>query len=240
MIRVLTSTRRLADLVCLAIALAFVVSILNGCTSVAGSAPVSLVRVIDASYNAPALDAYVSGVPIALKLVAPILSNYAYAGPGAVTVKLDAQGTSDVLQSLTGNLLADTQYSIFVTDMGKGFTATLLTDQSVAAPAGDVTFRFLQQANVTGAVDVYVVPDGTDLTKAKPLFTALAPGSVTKYVTLAAADYDIAVAPTGTTTGAYISTGTTYTGGQVQTVLILDEQLLKTPPVTILVANDVE
>ena len=90
-------------------------------------------RVLDASYNAPALDACVSARPIALNVVGPSVTTYAYAGPGAVTVRLDAQGATNVLQSLTGMLMANTQYSIFVTGMGKNFTATLLTDQSTAA-----------------------------------------------------------------------------------------------------------
>jgi len=242
MIRSKLQTRRLGVYLFAVSALVLFSVAIDGCTSVSGSTPVSLVRVIDASYNAPAMDVYVTGKPIALNLVGPIVSNYAYAGPGDITVKLDAEGTTNVLFSLTGTMLANTQYSIFVADTGKSYTATLLTDQSVAASAGDVAFRFLQQANSTGKVDVYVVPDGTELSKAKPLFTALAPGSVTKYISLAAANYDIAVTPTGdtATADAYISTGTTYTSGQVRTVLILDSQLLKSPPVSVLVANDVD
>jgi len=214
-------------------------ALVNGCTTVAGSTPVSLVRVIDASHNAPPLDAYVSTTPIALDVVGPSVTNYAYQAPGAVTVKLEAHGAATVLQSLTGTFAANSQYSIFVTDQGKGYTTTMLADQSTAAPAGDVSFRFLQQANGTGAVDVYVVPDGTELAKAKPLFSALAAGSTTTYVNVPVGTYDVVIAPAGATTGAYASTATTYTGGQVRTILILDQQLLTTPPVTILIANDV-
>jgi hypothetical protein len=239
--RVKLPTRRLAA--CLTIAGALLVAtVLNGCTSVAGSTPVSRVRVIDASSNAPALDAYISAAPIAIDVVGPSVTNYAYEGPGPATIKLDAHSsstTTTVLQSLTATLEPNTQYSIFVADQGQSYTATMLTDQSTAAPSGDVSFRFLQQANATGRVDVYVVPDGTDLTKAKPLFPALAVGSTTNYINIPVGDYDIAIAPAGVTTGAYISTGTTFTSGQVRTVLILDDQLLNTPPVTILVANDV-
>ncbi len=239
--RVKLPTCRLAA--CLTIAGALLVAaVLNGCTSIAGSTPVSRVRVIDASSNAPALDAYVSAAPIAIDVVGPSVTNYAFEGPGSATIKLDAHSssTTTVLQSLTATLEPNTQYSVFVTDQGRSYTATMLTDQSTAAPSGDVAFRFLQQANATGPVDVYVVPDGTDLTKAKPLFASLPAGSTTNYINIPVGDYDIAIAPAGVTTGAYISTGTTFTSGQVRTVLILDQQLLTTPPVTIIVADDVD
>jgi hypothetical protein len=228
-------------------ALVMASAIVDGCTSVAGSTPASLVRVLDASYNAPALDAYVLAAPIAVNVIGPSVSNYAYAGQGAVTIKLDATGTTNVIDALTGTFAANSQYSIFVADEGKSYTATLLADQSAPAPTGDVAFRFLQQAHTTGNVNVYIIPDGTEISTAKPLFTALAPGAVTKYVDLPAADYDIAIVPTTTVIGklgvtpttVYIGSGTTYAGGQVRTVLILDSQLLNAPPATVLIANDV-
>ncbi|HTB96865.1 MAG TPA: DUF4397 domain-containing protein [Terracidiphilus sp.] len=220
---------------------------LNGCTTVAGSSPATLVRVIDASKNAPAMDAYVATVPIALNFVSPSVSNYAFLGPGAATVNLDPHNSKTPLKQLSGTFAAASQYSIYVTDQGTTYNAALLTDQSSAAPSGDVSFRFLQQANVTGAVDVYLIPNGSTIADAKPLLAAVAPGTVTPYINVTADTYVIAVAPAGTavtttttttTSPIYMSAATQFSSGQVSTVLILDEQLLNSPPVTILLAND--
>jgi Domain of unknown function (DUF4397) len=232
-------TRRLAGNLCVVCALSLAAAVLTGCTSVAGSSPVTLVRVIDASSNAPALDAYVSTIPIALNFVGPSVSNYAFLGPGARTVRIDDHGTNTVAADLTGTFSASQQHTVYVTDLGASFTANLLTDQSAPAPDGDVSFRFLQQANATGAVDVYVIPDGTAIKDAKPLFAALAPGVVTPYINIPAGTYDIVIAAAGTTTGAYTSAATAFTAGQVRTLLIVDQRLVSTPPVNVIVANDV-
>jgi Domain of unknown function (DUF4397) len=219
--------------------LVLILASLNGCTNVAGTSPSTLVRVIDASNNAPALDAYVSSVPIADNIVGPSISNYAFLGPGAATVKLDAHGTNTVLAQVNGTFAAGAAHSIYLTDQRSTFTADLLTDQSAPAPVGFVSFRFVQQATATGPVDVYLLPDSTAIADAKPLLSSLAPDTVTPYMNIPAGTYQLAIASAGTTKGAYTGTSTAFIGGQVRTVLIMDQHLLTTPPVSVLVADDV-
>jgi hypothetical protein len=233
------TTRRLGHCLCLSGLLSLTLAAVNGCTSVAGSSPVSRVRVIDASSNAPAFDVDVSGTPIAANVVAPSFSNYAYTGPGAASIRLYAHGTTTTLAQISGVLAPSGQSSVYVTNLGTTFQASFLTDQSAAAPPGFVSFRFLQQANVTGAVDIYLIPDGDEIADAKPLISALPRGSVTQYMNVAAGTYDLVVAAAGTTKGAYTSTATVFSEGQVMTALIVDQQLLNTPPVNVLIANDV-
>jgi hypothetical protein len=211
---------------------------LCGCETVAGSKAVTLVRVIDASYNAPALDAYVSGTLIAVNFAAPSIGNYAFVPPGEATVSVDPTGKHTATASVTGSLLASEQHTLYITDSSTGYQATLLTDQNTPGPDSAVSIRFLQQAVSTGAVDVYLVPDGTKITDAKPLLTDLAPGTITAYLNIPAGTYDVVVAATGTTTGAYTSAATALVGGQVRTMLIVDSQLLSTPPVNVIVGDD--
>lgn len=212
---------------------------LSGCTSVAGTGSATLVRVIDASTNAPALDAYVSSVPIADNIVGPSISNYAFLGPGAAVVTLDAHGTHSVLAQLNGTFLAGKQHSVYLAEQGSTFSAQILTDQSAPAPAGFVSFRFVQQASEAGAVDVYLLPSGTAIADAKPVQSSLAPGTITPYVDFPAGTYQFAVASAGTTKGAYIGAATVFVGGQVRTILIVDQKLLSSPPVNVIIANDV-
>ncbi len=237
--RIPALTRRVAIRLGVFCALPLVLGALNGCTSVAGSDPSTMVRVIDASSNAQPLDAYVASVPIADNIVGPSISNYAFLGPGTSTVTLDAHGTHSVLAELNGTFLAGTQHSIYLTDQGSTFTAELLADQSSPAPAGFVSFRFVQQANQAGAVDVYLLPSGTAIADAKPLLASLAPGTITPYMNIPVGTYQLAVATAGTIKNAYTGVATAFMGGQVMTILIVDQQLLTTPPVNVLIANDV-
>jgi len=224
----------------IACAASLLLAALGGCTSVAGSSPVTLLRVIDASTNAPALDAYAGTDPIALNFVGPSVSNYAILGPGAATIRLDTQGTHTALAELSGTLLASEEHTIYITDQGTSFQANLLSDQSAAAPAGFVSFRFLQQANATGAVDIYLLPDGAEIADAKPLIASVTPGTNTGYINLPAGTYEIAIAAAGTTKGAYTSSSTAFTSGQARTVLIVDQKLLSSPPVNVLIADDAD
>ncbi len=220
-------------------ALPFILATLSGCTSVAGSSPSTRVRVIDASTNAQALDAYISAVPIVDNIVGPSISNYAFLGPGVASLTLDAHGTHSVLAQMNGAFAVGKQYSAYITDEGSTFTTQLLTDQNSPAPPGFVSFRFIQQATTAGPVDIYLLPSGTAITDAKPLLSSLTPGTVTRYMNIPAGTYRLAVAPAGSTKDAYTGVATAFIGGQVRTILIVDQQLLSTPPVNVLVANDV-
>lgn len=212
---------------------------LCGCTAVAGTGPTTLIRVIDAAYSSQALDAYVSTTPIAVNFAGPSISSYAFLPPGAATITIKPTGKSTVLTQLSGTLLAGEQHTVYITGKGASLQASLLTDQNTSAPAGSFAVRFLQAAVSTGAVDIYFVPDGTKIADANPVFSGLAAGSVTAYTNIPSGTYDLIVLPAGTTKNAYTSTATTFSAGQVRTMLIVDQQLLNNPPVNVLVANDV-
>ena len=213
---------------------------LCGCTAVSGTGPTTLVRVIDAAYNSQALDAYVASTPIAVNFAGPSINNYAFLPPGAAPIKIVPTGKSTALVQVSATLLARQQHTIYVTGQGANLQMTLLADQSLPAPAGSFAVRFLQAAVSTGAVDIYFVPDGTKITDAKPVLSGLAAGQVTTYTNIPTGTYDLIVVPAGTTKNAYTSTATTFSDGQVRTMLIVDQQLLNTPPVNVLVANDLD
>jgi len=213
--------------------------VLNGCTNVEGSKQVTLVRVIDASYNAQALDAYFASTPIAVNFIGPSIGNYAFLPPSQATVEIVPTGKHNALAQVSGLFSVNQQHTVYITDQNSGFQAELLNDQTTPAPAGSVVIRFLQQAVSTGAVDVYFVPDGTKIADAKPVLSDVAAGTITAYINIPAGTYDVVVAATGTTAGAYTSAATLFTAGQVRTMLIVDQQLLNTPAVNVLTANDV-
>ena len=212
---------------------------LCGCTAVAGSGPSTLVRVIDAAYNSQALDAYVASTPIAVNFAGPSIGNYAFLPPGLTTIKIVPTGKSTALAQLSETLLASQQHTVYITGQGSDLQMNLLSDQNSPAPAGSFSVRFLQEAVSTGAVDIYFVPDGTKIADAKPVFSGLAAGQVTAYINIPTGTYDLIVVPAGTTTNAYTSAATTFSAGQVRTMLVVDQQLLNTPPVNVFVANDV-
>jgi len=212
----------------------------SGCEVVSNSTPDTLVRVINASSNAGAVDVYAGSTEIATNVGAPTITNYAFMTPGSATLSVHPTGSKTIIAQVNGSFLSSQQHSLYLTNVGAGFQAALLTDQNTAPTAGNFAVRFLQQAPITGAVDIYFIPDGTQLTASKPVLTDCLPGTISAYLGIPAGTWDLVVVPTGvkTLTGAYVSQPTVYVGGQVRTNLIVDQTFEPTPPVSVITGDD--
>lgn len=214
---------------------------LSGCQNIQNSStPQTMVRAIDASYNAPPVDVKIGTTPIAVNIGAATFTNYAFLPPENATAYVYATKTTTATAAVPGAFLVGQQHSVFITDTSGGYQATLLLDQADNPPAGYVSLRFLQQAVRTGAVDVDLIPSNGTLAGTKPLLSDVASGTVSAYVNVQAGSYTLAIAPAGDTNAkdVYTSQVLQFTGGQVRTVLIMDAQLTTSPPVTITIGND--
>jgi hypothetical protein len=217
---------------------------LSACENVAGFTQPSLVRVIDASYIAPAVNVYVENELLAGNIGQGSITAYGtLPASNDAVIKVTAATGGATLVTSNGTLLGGHQHTVFLTDNGAAptsYTVTVLEDQQMAAAGGHSAFRFLNQAPETGAVDVYMVPSGTTLANAKPLVTALPVGSTAGYISFTSQTVTMVITPTGTVTPKYTSAALALTGGEVRTVLIVDTQLTSNPPVEIFMANDVD
>jgi hypothetical protein len=215
---------------------------LSACQSVAGYTQPSLVRVIDASYIAPAINVVVEGVLLAGNIGQGTITPYGtLPATGDALIKVTAATGGAALVSSNGTLLAGHQHSVFITDNGAAPTSymvTVLEDQQIQAAGGHSAFRFLNQAPKTGPVDVYMVPAGTTLANTIPLVTALPVGATAGYISFNSQTVTMVITPTGVITPKYTSTALALTGGEVYTVLLWDTQLTSNPPVAVTIASD--
>jgi hypothetical protein len=217
---------------------------LAGCQTIQGFTPTALIRVIDASYIAPAANVYIENQLFAGNIGQGYVSNYGTVTPSAVaTVKVaPVTGTTPEV-SAAATLNASTQHTVFITDNGQSATQyvlTVLEDQQTAAASGHSAFRFLNQAPRTGAVDVYMVPSGSTVADSIPLVTNLAVGASTAYISFTSTTVTMVITPTGLITPSYTSAALALTGGEVRTVVVVDSQLTSNPPVQALIADDVD
>jgi len=216
---------------------------LTACENVATYTQPSLVRVIDASYIAPAINVEVEGTLLAANIGQGTITPYGTlpaSNDAAIDVTASTGGAT--LVSTNGTLLAGHQHSVFLTDNGAAPTSyqvTILEDQQVAAAQGHSAFRFLNQAPKTGPVDIYMVPTGTTLANTIPLVTALPVGATAGYISFSSQTVTMVITPTGVLTPKYTSQSIALTGGEVRTVLIVDTQLTSNPPVTVFMASDI-
>lgn len=216
---------------------------LSSCTNVAGFSQPSLVRVIDASYIAPAVNIYIENTLFAGNVGEGYISNYGTVTPSPAAVVKVTQATGGAaLVTASATLNGGAQHSVFLTDNGASptqYIVTVLEDQQTAAATGHSAFRFLNQAPRTGAVDVYMVPGSTTLANTIPICTNLPVGSTCGYISFASQTVTMVITPTGTTTPKYTSTALGLTGGEVRTAVIVDSQLTSDPPVQVVIAKDV-
>ena len=213
---------------------------LAACQNVAGFTQPSLVRVIDASYIAPAVNVQVEGLLLAANLGEGTVTNYGTvpASQSAV-VKVSSVKGGATLVSSNVTLLAGAQHSIFLTDNGAAPTSYMVTvlEDNISAAGGHSVFRFLNQAPRTGPVDVYMIPSGTTLANTIPVATNLAIGA-TAETTFTSQTVTMVITPTGAITPKYTSKGLGLTGGEVYTVVIIDSQLTSNPPVSVVLVCD--
>jgi hypothetical protein len=221
--------------------------LLAGCQTISGSTAVSLLRIIDASYNAPSLNLFVEGALLAGNLGQGSITSYASLPPTNNTiVKVTATTSTTALVSTNTSLRAGTSQSALISDINAVYQVTVLEDQSTPAPSGHSEFRLLNQAPSTGPVDVYFLAgtSNTVFATAKPVITGLAVGATSGYVTIPSSTLFMVIAPTGTTLAdnvptIYTSAAFPLVGGEVRTVLIVDP-LLVTEPVQVFIAADVD
>jgi hypothetical protein len=221
----------------LAVALA-----LSACENVATYTQPSLVRVIDASTIAPAINVTVEGDLLAANLGQGTITPYGtLAANIAAPIDITAATGGATIVTTSGTLLPGHQHSVFLTDNGvapNGYLVTILEDQQIVAAQGHSAFRFLNQAAKTGAVDVYMVPAGTTLANSIPIVTNLPVGATAGYISFASQTVTMVITPTGLITPEYAFSPMTLTGGEVRTVLLMDTQLTSNPAVEVTVAVD--
>jgi hypothetical protein len=215
---------------------------LSACENVATYTQPSLVRVIDASYIAPAVNVVVEGTLLAANVGQGTITPYGtLPASNDALIKITASTGGAALVTTNGTLLAGHQHSIFLTDNGAAptsYTVTILEDQQTQAAGGHSAFRFLNQAPKTGPVDVYMIPAGQTLANTIPIVTALPVGATAGYISFTSQTVTMVITPTGLITPKYTSLSLPLSGGEVRTVLIVDTQLTSNPPVEVFMADD--
>ncbi len=173
-------------------------------------------------------------------LGSPAFSNYAPTGAGMVAVTARPSGqTGSAGQRSELTAVAGLYYSLLLTDAGAGYQSAILADQSIAAPAGQVSLRLIESAPVAGPVDVYLLPNAVPLANASPVFSLVAPGTVSAYTNLTAGDYTVIVTGAGSLIPKLDGSTMTLSGGQVRTLLLVDQKHTSDAEVLMVVGDDV-
>ena len=217
--------------------------LLSGCQAVVNSPAGSQLRVIAASPDAPGLDIYEGSSIVAYNLGFGTVTSYISTNPGTFTISADTAGSKQALATAKGTFAASNQYTVLIGNAAANLQALVLQDQSQAAPSGQISLRFIDQATRVGAVDIYLVPQGQKFTAVTPLTTNVSFPMNTGYLNVPTGTYTLVIVPTGTiptssTVATYTGAQVTYSGGSVTTIVLIDQQLVTTPGLQVISAPD--
>ena len=217
--------------------------LLSGCQAVVSSPTASQLRVIAASPDAPGLDMYENSSVIAYNLGFGTVTSYISTDPGTYTIAADIAGSKTALASAKGTFAASSAYTVLLGNSAANLQELILKDQAQAAPSGQISLRFIDQATRVGAIDIYLVPQGQKFTAVTPLITNVSFSTNTGYLNIPTGTYTMVIVPagtvpTGTTVATYTGAQVTYSGGSVTTVVLIDQQLVTTPGLQVITAQD--
>ena len=236
-------TNRLARRALSLTGLSLLLASLPGCQSITGSPNVSEVRIVDASPDAPGIDVYQSSNILAYNLGLGTITSYIAISPGTYGILADVAGTRQQLISAQGTLLTGSQYTVVIGNYLNALQEIVLKDQSIPAPAGQISVRFVDQSVRAGALDLYLLPSGSTLAQVKPVYTNITFNVNTGYLNVPSAAYTLVAVPTGTiptatTTTSYTGASVTYSGGAARTFILIDQQLITTPGIQVVTGDD--
>jgi len=223
--------------------IAAVLSLLSGCQAIVSSPPVSQVRIITASPDAPALDIYQGDTALTFNLGSGTITSYIPLPPGNYTINAETAGSRQVLSASKAIFAPSTQYTVLIGNSASSLQQLTLTDQSQPAPTGQISLRFINQATRTGAVDIYLVPAGQKSTAVTPVVTGVAFDANTGYLNVPAGTYSLVMLPAGTVPNStnvatYTGAQVNYSAGTARTIILIDQQLVTTPGLKVITAED--
>jgi hypothetical protein len=203
---------------------------LSGCQGITMNS--AQLRVVDASPDSGVIDSYQNSSALAYNLGFGTMTSYIPMSPGVYNLAAEKAGTRQILASSTETLAANKQYTEIIGAGLANMQQTLFLDESAPAAADRIAVRVINETTRAGAVDIYLVPMASTVSKVmstSPLAVNLGVGANSGYIDLPEGTYAIDVVPTGTLlasstvtllSGAQVD----YASGAVRTVVLIDQQ----------------
>jgi hypothetical protein len=179
---------------------------------------------MQASPDESSVDVLMDSKSVASNVAYATATGYLTVGSGSRHLQVEPSGASNFIIDETLNLSANADSTVLVTNLAPNIAPLNLADDNSAPASGNFKIRLVNAAPNMGAVDVYVVAPGTDLTTVQPTVSNLASVAASGYTGLTAGTYEVFFTVPGGIS-AFVDTGPiAFSAGQVRTMVALDGQ----------------
>ncbi len=203
------------------------------CSSTDNPVRYAQVRVVHASPDAPAVDAYAGSVSLAKGAGFKAATAFVPVPDGTTTFTFNAAGTWTTALTASADLKGGYAYTVLAVGRLASLQALVVPDDGAAPGQGNVKVRVVHAAPAAPAVDVYVTAPGASLATATPAVAGAAFKAYSPALEVPAAAYQIRITAAGSRTPVYDSGSVTLTAGS-DLVLAAVQQDLGAAPVTLL------
>lgn len=187
------------------------------------------IRFINASPNAPGLDALINGAIFEPDLVYGEASDYIPIRTGTPYAQFVRTGTDQTLAETEIGIAKKGNFTLLAVNPASTMGTLFVSDDYTAPTTGNVRVRFIHAAPGAGAVDIYVTAPGASLANAEPAVTDLPYLGNSGYLEAPAGTYQVRICPTGTKAVAIDSGPLTTTAGQVLSGFALGDPAVGVP-----------
>lgn len=202
------------------------------CTSSRPESPAS-VRIVHASPDAPAVDAYVGDACLAKGAGYKAATPFLPVAPGNATIALNPAGTATPALTATAMLDSRNFYTVLAVGPLASLQTLVVPEEAAAPEAGKAKVRVVHAAPAAPAVDVYVTAPGAALAGTAPAVSGAAFKAFSGVLQVPAATYQIRITAAGTPTVVYDS-GPVPVAAGADLVFAAVQQDLGPSPVTLL------
>lgn len=198
----------------------FVLAFLMGLSGCGGSGTAQL-RVVQVSPSQSSVDVLVDGNDIGSVNYGAAMA-YFTVHAGGRHIQIEPTGSASPFIDQNLNFASGTNSTMLVTGVAPNVTAITLTDQDTAPSTGDFAVRIVNASPTMGSADVYVVPAGTNISTVGPTVNSLAFQTASPYTSLTAGSYQVYFTTPGFKFSLATPVTTSFTAGQVRTVVVFD------------------
>jgi hypothetical protein len=187
-----------------------------------GSGGQGKIRVMNASPDIGSLNILIDGKNVSSSLSYPGFTDYLSVASGSR--KLEVQTVSSTTDLVDQNVSVSSGGSttVMLVNYASDLSVLTLTDDNTAPTSGNFKMRIVNASPTLGPMDVYIVPQGENITNVNATITSLAFKSASPYQTLTAGAYEVYFTLPNTKS-VYIPTGPlTLESGQIRTVVAIN------------------